>query len=152
MVAPLLITTPDPEKFGAALAATVTDDGDTIREISFDMLDVIEQRLAAGSFSRPPLKEETLEKKRRKGWPLTPMTATGALRRNLRRKFSRKSHSATVKRGKREEYGFYQQYGSGRNEKTEWMFLDEGDRGEILSTYTDGLEKRLGELDGRSFD
>lgn len=148
---PLIITVPDPGPLQEAMLAAVADDGDTMKAISFDLFDIVDARLAAGSFT-PPLKPETIERKRREGYPAKALTKTGAARRHLRRKYSRKGHSATVKRGKEETYMFFHQYGAGRNEKREWMFLEEGEKSGIFGTYVTDLDKRLETLNGKSFD
>ena len=141
------IRVPDGMKLTDELKAVLYDDGSAFEEISGILRDEVEGTLRAGDFI--PLKPETLEKKRRLGQPDSPLTATGTLARTLQSGANQKKHRAFVRRGKSEVYGFFHQFGAGRNEKREWMKLDDAVEGRIVSVYQADLTDRLEKFSAR---
>ena len=97
------------------------------------------QRLNAGNFP-PPLKPDTIKRKKAKGQPTTALVATGLMRDTIA-KIIEGDHG-WVRNMQR--YGYIQQYGSSVDPARKWMYLDPEDEKKARAAFEIELYERPG--------
>lgn len=132
-----------------AVIERLEEDKEIMAAIAEKMREIVDSHIAAAS--GPPLLEDTLEKKRKAGWNLAPLQATGTLRKGIVAR-SRK-HFASARREKGTSSGpersltfaFLHDLGIGRMEARPFMHLTTSEMESIFGVYEAFADEVLAE-------
>jgi len=141
------VLTDNAEQSIEATIERLEDDKECMESIAERMREAIVSHIESGP--GPALKEETIRRKRREGWNLAPLQASGTLKRGIVAR-SRK-HFASARREKGTSSGlersltfaFLHDLGLGRMESRPFMFLDPSEQAAIFGEYESFIDEAL---------